>query len=464
MTVRLTHDLGRFISNLRYTDIPREVISRVCVAFTDCIAVTIVGAREPAPQLLRSVLAPGGDESTFIGGAGRASAMDAAWVNGTAAHALDFDDDAQRGGHVSAVLVPAVMAEAEAVGASGEQMVVAYAAGYETLAELIWRDPGQHHEKGWHPTGVFGAVAAAAACASLRRLDPEKSAMAVALSASQSAGLIANVGTMTKPFHAGNAARSGLVSARLANAGFSAADDAFEHSPGFLKAFSPGGPIDLDTPVRAGQEWRLCGSNRLSTKQYPLCYYTHRVIDGTLDLLQENPVRASDIERITVSISPRNATILRYHLPQTGLEAKFSIQFAVVAPIIAGQPGLSELTDEFVRKPEVQALMKRVMVMREERDDPDLPGYAIYDQVVIEMRDGRRIESARVNKIRGGPDLPLSRDALWAKFESCVEQGDARMPSRKMFDALMALDELPRIGDFVSLMSVNESELARQVA
>ncbi len=464
MTVPLTRDLGRFIANLGYADLPQNVKSRVCVAFTDCVAVTIAGAREPAPQLLKSVLAPSGDEATLLGDAGRASAMDAAWINGVAAHALDFDDDAQRGGHVSAVLVPAILAEGEAVGAAGKQMVVAYAAGYETLAELIGRDRGQHHEKGWHPTGVFGAVAAAAACASLRRLDPAKSAMAIALSASQSAGLIANVGTMTKPFHAGNAARSGLVSARLADAGYTAADDAFEHAPGFLKAFSPGGPIDLDAPVRAGQEWRLCGSNRLSTKQYPLCYYTHRAIDGVLDLLQENPVSAGDIERISVSISPRNATILRYHLPQTGLEAKFSIEFAVASSIIAGQPGFSELTDAFVRRPDVQALMKRVVVRHEERDDPELPGYAIYDQVVIEMRDGRRIDSARVNKIRGGPDLPLSRDALWTKFEKCVIRTDASLPGRKLFDTLMALDELRHVSDFVNLLDTNKGGAARHVA
>lgn len=461
MTTALTHDLGSFISNLRYAAVPPDVVSRICVAFTDCVAVTIAGATEPAPRLLRSVLAPGGTEAMLIGG-GRASAMDAAWINGTAAHALDFDDDAQRGGHVSAVLVPAILAEAEAVGASGEQMITAYAAGYETLAELIWRDPGQHHEKGWHPTGVFGAVAAAAACASLRGLDTAKSALAIALSASQSAGLIANVGTMTKPFHAGNAARIGIVSARLAGAGFSAADDAFEHRPGFLQAFSPGGPIDLDTPVSAGREWRFAGSNRLSTKQYPLCYYTHRTIDGTLDLLQEHKINAGDIERITVSISPRNATILRYALPQTGLEAKFSIQFAVASSIIAGQPGLRELTDEFVLRPDVQALMKRVVVRREERDDPNLPGYAIYDQVVIEMRDGQRIESARVNRIRGGPDLPLSRDALWAKFESCVKHAGAPLPARKLFDALMALNDTSHVGHLVSLVADGETPRVRR--
>jgi 2-methylcitrate dehydratase PrpD len=453
MAIRLTHDLATFVATLKFTAIPRPVVERITVAFADCVGVMIAGAVEPAPQLLRSVLSSGGNEAILAGSAAHASALDAAFINGAAAHALDFDDDAQRGGHVSAVLVPAILADAQALGSSGERMVVAYAAGYEVLAELIWRDPGQHHEKGWHPTGVFGAVAAAAACASLRGLDATRAAMAIALSASQSAGLIANVGTMTKPFHAGHAAHAGVLSARLAQAGFTAADDALEHLPGFLGAFSPGGPIDLETPVSVGREWRFCGSNQLGTKQYPLCYYTHRCIDATLDMITAHPLLAQDIERITVSISPRNARILRYDRPQTGLEAKFSIQFAVAASILAGHPGLEQVTDAFVRRPDVQALMQRVVVRIEERDDPKLPGYAIYDQVIVDLCDGRRIESARVNTIRGGPALPLSRGALFTKFEGCLRYAGRPEGARALFDALMSLDELSDAREIARLMA-----------
>src|SRR5450759_1822829 len=167
MPVALTLGLGKFIAGLRYPDIPKDAISFIHTGFADCVGVMIAGAREPAPQLVRAMLAPAGDEATLLFGAGRASAPEAAWINGTAAHALDFDDVAQRG-HPSTVLVPAILAEAEATGASGAAMVLAYAAGYETWAELVRRDPDQHHNKGWHPTGIFGAIGAAAACASLR--------------------------------------------------------------------------------------------------------------------------------------------------------------------------------------------------------------------------------------------------------------------------------------------------------
>ena len=440
MTAPITLALGEFISGVQFADLPGPMVARIGVAFADCVAVMTAGANDPAPTLLRKVLAPAGVEASIIGG-GRASAMDAAWINGAAAHALDFDDSARRGGHMSAVLVPAILAEAEAINATGAQMLAAYAAGFETMSELVLRDPGEHHVKGWHPTPVFGAVAAAAACASLRRLDPGRASMAIAISASRSGGIIANVGTMTKPLHAGNAAHAGVVSARLAEEGFTAATDAFEHAPGFLEAFSPAGSvIDVDSPIRAGREWRLCGDNRVGTKQYPLCYYTHRAIDGMLDLLDAHSFKAEDVERISINLSPRNATILRYRLPQTGLEAKFSVQFALACPVVAGRPGLSQLTTDFVTRPDVQALMKRVVVCPDERDDPDLPGYAIYDQVVVDMRDGRRLEGPRVNKVRGGPDLPLSREALWSKFDDCMRFGGVD-DSRGLFERLLSLEQ-----------------------
>src|SRR5262249_41974697 len=158
-------------------------------------------------------------------------------------------DDVALRGHPSTVLVPAILAEAETLDVSGRDMVTAYVAGYETWAELVRREPGFHHGKGWHPTGIFGAIGAAAACASLRRLDPAKATEAIALGAAQSTGLMANFGTMTNPFHAGRSAHSGVMAARLAAAGFTASEDALEHPQGFLAAVSPAGEVDRESPA-----------------------------------------------------------------------------------------------------------------------------------------------------------------------------------------------------------------------
>lgn len=450
MATALTSDLGKFISGLRYRDIPADAVAVIQAGFTDCVGVMIAGAEESAPQLLKSMLAPAGGEATLLFGAGRASALDAAWINSTAAHALDLDDVSQRGEHPSAVMVPAILAEAETMGASGEQMVTAYAAGYETCAELVRRDPDYHHNKGWHPTGIFGVIGAAAACASLHGLDAEKAAIAIAIGASQSAGLTSNFGTMTKPFHAGRAAHAGVASARLAKIGFTASPDALEHPPGFLHAVSAAGRIDLDSPIEAGSEWKLLRIG-LTIKKYPLCFGTHRALDGMLDMLDANRIDPARVSRVTVSVSPRIVTLLRNHAPQNGLEAKFSMEFAMASALMAGRAGLAELKDDFVRRPDVQALMKRVTMTPDDRDDPSAPGYAIQDRVTVETSDGGRFDSGPVTKVRGGPDLPLNRDELWAKFEDCIKLGTAPVPARKLFDALMSLDRLPHVREIPGL-------------
>jgi 2-methylcitrate dehydratase PrpD len=438
MTEALTRSLGTFVSELRLAAIPADALGVVHTGFADCVGTMIAGSVEEPPKILQKALSPpAGDASLYLVGP-RVPAPEAAWINGTAAHALDYDDVALRG-HPSTVLVPAILAEGESLNATGAQLATAYVAGYEVWADLQRRDPGQHHEKGWHPTGIFGAIAAAAACASLRGLDPVKATQAIALGASQSAGLVANFGTMTKPFHAGRAAHAGVISARLADAGFTSSPDALEHPLGLLAATSPKGEVDRISPTQAGRVWNIL-SLGLSVKKYPLCYCTHRAIDGTLDLLRERKVRADEVKSITVSTSRRNATILRNARPQTGLEAKFSMQFAMASSIVAGRVGLAELTDDFVQRKEVQGLLGKVKVEPDDRIDPKRPGASPYDLVVIETADGRRLESARIVDERGSPEIPLTAEELWVKFKDCFAVGNPQLAARDVFDALMAIE------------------------
>jgi 2-methylcitrate dehydratase PrpD len=444
MSEPLTRSLGTFVSNLRLSLIPTDGLEVVRTGFADSIATLIAGSVEDPPKILHATLAPPPGEATLYLVGPRAPAPEAAWINGTAAHALDYDDVALRG-HPSTVLVPAILAEGEVLGSTGAELATAYVAGYEVWADLQGRDPAQHHEKGWHPTGIFGAVAAAAACASLRKLDAQKATQAIALGASQSAGLVANFGTMTKPFHAGRAAHAGVISARLAAAGFTSSPDALEHPLGFLAATSPKGEVDRTSATQAGREWSILALG-LSVKKYPLCYCTHRAIDGALDLLGAEKIGAQNVKSITVSTSRRNATILRNSRPQTGLEAKFSMQFAMASSIVANRVGLRELTDEFVRRPDIQALMPKVVVAPDDRIDPKRTGNAPYDQVVIETADGRRLESARVTDERGSPQLPLSREELWTKFKECFAVGNPKLDAEATFEALMAVERGQGVG------------------
>ena len=437
----LTQDIGTFIAELSPNRIPQAALEVARLGFTDTVGTMIAGRGEECVRILRDVLAPPAGPSSITFSPARAPAPEAAWINGTAAHALDYDDVALRG-HPSTVLVPAILAEAEALDASGADMLLAYVAGYETWAELFRRDSGLLHEKGWHPTGLYGAVGAAASCARLRRLDAARAAMAVALGASQSAGLMANFGTMTKPFHAGRAAQAGIMAARLAEAGFTASADALEHPQGFLHAISPKGSEDRASPARLGEDWALLREG-LAIKKYPTCYCTHRAIDGALGLLAARPVRAEEVERVVVRISDYFATVLRNHAPETGLAAKFSIEFAMASAVIARRVGLRELTDGFVRRADVQALMRRVVTETVREHDPALPGAAPADRVSIVLASGETLAGEDVARATGHPGRPLSDQQVFEKFADCLEAGGSEIAAETLFGRLRALETMP---------------------
>jgi 2-methylcitrate dehydratase PrpD len=274
----------------------------------------------------------------------------------------------------------------------------------------------------------------------LRRLGPVESSHALGLGASQSAGLMANFGSMAKPFHAGRAAQAGVLAARLAAAGFTAQPDALEHPQGFLAAVSPNGAVDRESLARAlGAPWQIV-SERLNIKKYPTCYYTHRSLDAVLDLLQQTPLNPEDVARVDVTISRENATVLRNHRPMTALAAKFSIEFAMAAALVARKVGLAELTEDFVRSAPVQKLYERVHVTPANTYDPESPGSAMTDQVVITTRDGRRHESAAVRHARGHAKLPLSQTELRAKFLDCLHYGGFEGDAAAFFERIESME------------------------
>lgn len=436
----LTQDLAHFVATLRYADLPAHALPYIRIGFTDSFATLVAGRFGDEARMLRQALEPAPGPCRLLIDQGTARAHEAAWINATAAHALDYDDAAQRG-HISVVVVPAVLAEAQALNLDGRRMAVAYAAGYETWAELMRREPDHYHNRSWHPTGAFGPLAAAAACASLRGLDSERTGHALAIAASHSAGLIANFGTMTKPHHAGRAAQAGVVAARLAQLGYTGATDALENPKGLMLGLSPRGRVDLQSPVQAGRDWKLPVGG-VNVKKYPTCFATHRALDGILSLLMEHPVEPQRVARIAVTISRRNRSTLRFSVPQTVLEAKFSMEFAMASAVLAGRCGLLELSDEFLQRQQLRALMPRVHVLADDREDATRPGEAPQDVVQLETVDGL-CHTRAVDYVRGGPEHPLASGELFDKFASCLAFGALSAPARPLYDALMELDTLP---------------------
>jgi len=446
----LTAQISGFVASPGLTDIPDGAFEIVRSGFIDTIATMIAGRDEPVVRIVREFVASRRsplEEARLLFGAHRAASADAALVNATAGHALDFDDVAL-GGHPSTVLVPAVLAEGERLDASGADAVRAYLVGYEVWAELFSREPDAYHLKGWHPTAVLGTLGAAAAVAHLNRLPVGQCGHAIAIAASMASGLVANFGPMTKPLHAGRAASLGIEAVRLAAAGLTAAPDAIEHRAGYLSALSPKGNADRESTASGlGKKLRILDYG-LSIKKYPTCYATHRVIDGVLDIAGAQGIRSGDVRQVRAAIGGAQASMLRNHSPVTGLEAKFSLEFAVASALVARKVGLSELTDAFVSTPAVRELMSKVTISTVDTTCPIEPVFALTDRVEIELNDGRKFDSGEIRFARGNSMLPLDAADLRTKFLDCTSGLDGR-GSQALYERLADLRNLQRMRDLV---------------
>jgi 2-methylcitrate dehydratase PrpD len=453
----LTADLGKFLATIQFDDLPADALSLVRDGFTDTVGVMMVGIEEPVVDIARRTLLQPGSwhearaclSSTYVW------APDAALIGGIAAHALDYDDQSLSG-HPSAVMVPALLAEGEWLGSSGRDLVTAYVAGYEVWAELIRRD-FNYHRKGWHPTSVFGVIGAAAATAVLHRLPADRAATALAIAASHAGGVGANFGTMTKPYHAGRAARDGLVATRLAAAGMTAAGDALESQQGFLSAFSPGMTPDRDSPVGVGSEWYLV-RQRLCIKKYPTCYFMHRSFDATVKMLAGRKIKPDDIAQIEVTMGKGQTGVLVNERPQTGLEAKFSEQFAMAAAVILGHMDVPDLSDAVVQRSDIQSFFPKVKLNPVDEYDPRDPAHSPTERVVIRLNSGEVLDSGTIAKIRGHAYDPLSSDELWEKFVGCTARTHTKQQSRRLFDMLQAIDTLPSVRELPSCETIFTSD------
>jgi 2-methylcitrate dehydratase PrpD len=448
MTQPLTRRVGEFIAQNSFDKIPAAAIALARHGFTDYAAVNILGRDTPIARLLKSMAVVGRQgEARLCFTRDRSDALSAALINGAAGHALDYDDIGigAHPAHPTVVLAPAIIAEAEALELPGRAMLAAYVTGYEVWGELAKRDRTPHHVKGWHPTATFGAIASAAAVANLRGLDAGKAANAVAIAASQAGGIVANYGTMTKPFHAGRSNHVGVFSARLAEAGMTAAPDALENAKGFLRAISPGGEVDLDTPPSLGKEWWILRHGP-GFKLYPLCYGNHRAISGMLALREEHGFSGEDVAAIELEMGPVQLVSLVNHDPKTGLEAKFSAEFAMAMVALTGRASLAELTDAFVMRRDVRDLMGRVKLVSNPATDAETHDGQPKDRLSVQLKTGKRLDK-KLDHPRGHPSRPITQAELWGKFSDCVRDGLSRDAAQKMFEQMQSLEKLGLVAD-----------------
>jgi aconitate decarboxylase len=244
----------------------------------------------------------------------------------------------------------------------------------------------------------------------------------------------------------GRAAQSGLLAARLAANGLTASPDALEHRSGMLRAFSPAGQCRVDGEIAAGRDWHIV-KNGLNIKRYPVCYALHRSIDGLLALTSKQKLKAENIREIELIVGRLQANMLRHSRPQTGLDAKFSAEFAAASAVSAGRVGLAELTDGFVRTPAIQGLLPKVKVTPVDDPDPDDPLFSRSDAVRVTLADGTVLAGPPVVHAKGHARNPVSLEELRGKFDDCVGASLDPSARARLFERLASLEKLPHAGD-----------------
>ena len=439
----LTSDIAKFVATVDPGSMPARANFGARIGMLDCVGTMIAGADEEAVKLVARIVPTSttNDGAPEIPNGRNLSAGDAALVNGVAAHVLDYDDVGMDG-HPSAALTPAILAEGWTLGSSGEEAVAAYVAGYEVWALLQELEPGALHERGFHPTAIWGTLSAAAACARLNHLNADETTNAIAIAASLAAGTVANFGTMTKSLHAGRTAQSGVLAARLAKSGFTASPDVLEHQSGFMQAHSDSGkPAVTRGDWGLGENWRL-EKMGINIKRYPMCYATHRSIDAMLDLACENDLTPDAIDEIHVRIGNAQDLMLRNREPKTALEAKFSIEFAMASALIARKVGLKELDDGFVRRDDIVEVMRKVKRSTTDERLADMPPFSPDDRVSIRLKNGKTLAHDPVVRAKGHWQKPLTESELREKFLDCTEGKLGRKQAEALFTKLNNLEEV----------------------
>ncbi|MCH8239132.1 MAG: MmgE/PrpD family protein, partial [Proteobacteria bacterium] len=304
---QITKRLAIFAADLRYEDLPPEIIARAKRLILDLSGI-IIRARhdvESTPSLISAVERLGlTDGACSVMGDGRSYAPGAAaLINGTLAHSLDFDDThAEASLHSSAPIVPAALAAAEMSDASGKELIAAMVAGYEIQIRLsLALNPSDHYDRGFHPTATCGIFGAAAAAGKLLGMDADGIRNAFGIALSQAAGSMEFLtdGAWTKRSHVGQAAQNGLICAVMACEGFKGVECAFEGRAGFFNAYAPN--PDPDKAVEGlGTHWETM---RLAVKPYPSCRYSHAAIDGIVALVKQHDIKADDVEEVEIGVA-----------------------------------------------------------------------------------------------------------------------------------------------------------------
>jgi 2-methylcitrate dehydratase PrpD len=469
----LTGEVAGFVASRRYADLPAEVVTLGKKSILDGLGLALAGSVAKSGALIRrhlQGLGCSGGTSSVVGSSLRLPPRFAAFANGAAIHADDYDDtqlavakDRVYGllTHPTAPVLPAVLALAERQGRPGTDLLTAYHVGVEVECKIAEAINPRHYQQGFHSTATCGTFGAAAGLASLLGLPPEIGVVALGIAGSLSAGLRENFGTMMKPFHAGRAAESGVLAAEFSRLGFTATPCILEAPRGFFRA--AGGGYD-ETAIRGklGQPWTFLDPG-VSIKPHPSGSLTHPGMTLMRSLIQEHDIRPAQVARVKVGTNQNMPNALIHHRPRTELQAKFSMEFCMAILLLERKAGLPEFTDEVVNRPDVQAMIQKVEFGV--HPEAEAAGYDKMTTLIeITLSDGRQI-AGRADFGKGSPANPMSYDEVADKFRECAAFSRwPRAKAERVVELVRRLEDLRDVRELTALLSKEAGAGARPSA
>jgi 2-methylcitrate dehydratase PrpD len=461
-TAAITDEVAAFVTATKAADIPKDVAHLGKRSVLDGIGLALAGARSECGHIARRYLealgiaSAGG--STVIGAPLRLPARFAAFANGLAIHADDYDDtqlavakDRVYGllTHPTAPALPPVLALAERDRRSGADLMLAYQVGVEVECKVAEAILPRHYQHGFHSTATCGSIGAAAGAAKLLGLDREATRRALSIGATQAGGLRENFGTMTKPFHAGRAAENGVVAAEIAALGFTASPNGLEADRGFFRAAGGGFSPEM-IAGKLGRPWTF-HSPGVSIKPHPSGSLTHPGMGAMLELIRANDVKPAQVKRVSVGTNHNMPNALIHHQPRNELQAKFSMEFCMAILLLERKAGLQEFTDDVVNRADVQAMIARVQFGM--HPEAEAAGFDRMTTIIeVELADGRVLRT-RADFGKGSPANPMSDAELADKVRECAAWGGlARERAEAVLGLLWKLDQLADVNELTSLL------------
>ncbi len=444
-------ELSNKINELQYNSLPADAVHWAKVGILDTVGVTIAGAAEDATRIVLGVSGSSSGPSLVFGHARRIGALDAALVNGTASHALDFDDcNNTLGGHPSVPILPALFALADETGATGRDFIAAYVAGFETECKLSMVVNFHQYTKGWHPTTTIGVFGSAAACAHLLKLSVEKTATALSIAASLAAGVKSNFGTMTKPLHVGHCARSGLFAALLARDGFTAGATAFEHKQGYFEVFNGAGNYDATKAIPAWANPLDITRPGIAIKSYPCCGSTHPAIDCMLELVQKHNLKPEQVARIDSWTHTRRLEHTNRPDPQSSLDAKFSVHYTLARALKDRTVKLEHFEGDNWKDPATRAILPKIHVATYTTEQFPADNH-FGAEVKVTLTDGRIVSTKTDQALGRSVDKPLPPDMLKAKFDNCAARALSTDNVARLYAAIQDFENAKDVREIAAL-------------